>query len=547
VRLPRVALGAVAVGAAFALVLLLLRAVDAPRTLVLAVDDVAQLAAAAAATWACARVAHRGSPERRREWLVLAAGLGCWTGGQLLWTVDEVVLGREVPFPSWADAGFLGFTLLAPVALSGWLRGRHRAAARWRDALDGGVIATSLLAVYWVTTLSGYAAGTEDALHLVLSLAYPVGDVVMATVVLLTVARVAAADRATLVLLATGLGGLTVADSAYLALVTAADYGTGDLLSAGWVTGFGLIAAAARHATQEPGPTTVADRADRAEARVPAAGRLPSRALVALPYVPLTVAGAVVVDRLLAVPGAASAELGLGLVLVLLVLARQLVALAENGYLVAALQRAHDDVRRQALHDPLTGLANRVLFTDRLEHALAVQHETRPEPSGPPHPQPAAVSVLYCDLDGFKAVNDRYGHDGGDELLRQVAHRLQTRLGPGDTLARLGGDEFAVLLEGPADAGSVAQRLVEAVDEPFHLAGRPARVTLSVGVASATAATAGDEPLLVSRRLLRDADRAMYAAKGAGKGRAAVAPATPATPPVPSTLPGQRVAALPGR
>ncbi|GAA2727145.1 GGDEF domain-containing protein [Cellulomonas aerilata] len=508
---------AVGVGAAFGVLLVLLEAVAVPRALVLAVDDGAQLAAVAGAALACARAARREGQPRRREWLLLAAGLGCWTAGQVLWTIEEVVLGREVPFPSWPDAGFLGFTCLASIGLFGWLRGGHRAAARWRDILDGAVIATSLLAVSWVTVLSAGTAGADDLFTLALSLAYPVGDVVMATLVLLTLSRVAPVERATLVLLATGLGGLALADSAYVYLVITGRYGSGDLLSAGWVTGFLLIAAAARC-------TSDADQGPTAAPPATAVG-MQSGALLALPYVPLAVAGVVVVHEQVDVPGAASAELGLGILLVLLVLGRQLVALGENRSLVAALQRAHDDVRRQSMHDSLTGLANRVLFNDRLEHALAVERDA---PAGSPQNGPGAgatVSVLYCDLDGFKAVNDEHGHDLGDELLRQVAARLLAQLGPGDTVARLGGDEFAVLLEASTDPLFVAERLVDAVRRPFQLAGRRAVVSLSVGVASVTASDGltSTPSLPVSRQLLRDADRAMYAAKSAGKGRAMVA------------------------
>ena len=160
-----------------------------------------------------------------------------------------------------------------------------------------------------------------------------------------------------------------------------------------------------------------------------------------------------------------------------------------------------------ALHDPLTGLPNRRLFSDRLEQALG----RLPRRGG-------GVAVLYADLDGFKAVNDSLGHGAGDGLLVAAAGRLRGCVRPPDTVSRLGGDEFAVLLEGPAvgsEAVEVAGRILRAMRSPFKVGGREARVTASVGVAlGAPAAALGG-----AHNLLREADAAMYRAKRAGKAR----------------------------
>ena len=158
-----------------------------------------------------------------------------------------------------------------------------------------------------------------------------------------------------------------------------------------------------------------------------------------------------------------------------------------------------------ARHDALTGLANRAVLTDRLEHAL-----NRRRPRG--------VSVLYCDLDGFKAVNDRLGHEFGDRLLTAAAGRIRACLRPEDTAARLGGDEFAVLLEGSsglANALAVADRLLVALAQPFQAGDREVRVSVSIGIAHSTAEGTADD-------LLRDADTAMYQAKARGRSRAEV-------------------------
>jgi diguanylate cyclase (GGDEF)-like protein/PAS domain S-box-containing protein len=161
-----------------------------------------------------------------------------------------------------------------------------------------------------------------------------------------------------------------------------------------------------------------------------------------------------------------------------------------------------DQLAHQAFHDPLTGLANRALFYDRVSHALQLsQREGR------------AVTVLYLDLDGFKQVNDTMGHTEGDHLLRMIANRLRACARATDTVARLGGDEFAVLVEDTAVARST-DRLIERIREqmafPFTLAGREVCISASIGSAS----TIGGEV----DEVLRHADVAMYAAKRAEKG-----------------------------
>jgi diguanylate cyclase (GGDEF)-like protein/PAS domain S-box-containing protein len=170
---------------------------------------------------------------------------------------------------------------------------------------------------------------------------------------------------------------------------------------------------------------------------------------------------------------------------------------------VTAQHALEDELRHQAFHDSLTNLANRALFGDRVEHA--VRRQAR---SG------RVAALLVLDLDGFKTVNDSLGHVIGDELLVAVATRLQSTLRDADTAARLGGDEFGILLEDletTAEANEVAQRLIDALDPPFVLAGREVFIHASVGV---TLAGPGDEPL----ELLRNADTAMYQAKSQGKG-----------------------------
>ncbi len=166
---------------------------------------------------------------------------------------------------------------------------------------------------------------------------------------------------------------------------------------------------------------------------------------------------------------------------------------------------AQETIRHQALHDELTDLPNRTLFLDRAGHALAA--------SGRHHRPPAAFLI---DLDRFKLINDSFGHEAGDELLRQVAARLAGAIRPGDTLARLGGDEFAVLCEqlpSEVSAVHVADQLLAALEQPVVLDGEDHAVSASIGIALGTSGSSAVD-------LLRDADSALYQAKTAGRARA---------------------------
>jgi diguanylate cyclase (GGDEF)-like protein/PAS domain S-box-containing protein len=173
--------------------------------------------------------------------------------------------------------------------------------------------------------------------------------------------------------------------------------------------------------------------------------------------------------------------------------------------LADAIQRraTEDDIRYQALHDPLTGLPNRVLFLDRLGQALARRRG-------------AQVAVVLLDIDNFKLVNDSLGHAAGDELLIEIAPRLTNALRPGDTIARLGGDEFVVLIDDVPDArgaAMIAERIVAAFELPFGLATGEHFAKASLGIAI----TGPEDQHPAS--LLRDADSAMYQAKARGRGR----------------------------
>nr|WP_298139366.1 GGDEF domain-containing protein [uncultured Pseudomonas sp.] len=182
------------------------------------------------------------------------------------------------------------------------------------------------------------------------------------------------------------------------------------------------------------------------------------------------------------------------------------------NFLVARLHkeeaaRAASEARLKFLahHDSLTGLYNRAMLEDRLEHALA-----RAERDG------SQIALLFCDLDGFKAINDQHGHHAGDAVLRQVARRLREGRRQVDTVARLGGDEFVILLTGLSDvrttANVVAQQCLTAVSKPFEFAGKKLELGMSIGIAAHTGQA------ITASYLIAQADIAMYQAKHQGKG-----------------------------
>ncbi|TLY70654.1 MAG: EAL domain-containing protein [Gammaproteobacteria bacterium] len=180
--------------------------------------------------------------------------------------------------------------------------------------------------------------------------------------------------------------------------------------------------------------------------------------------------------------------------------------LALNFRDISERKALEEQLRQLAFHDPLTLLANRNLFRDRVQHALTLAQCGQGQSS---------VAVMFLDLDNFKNINDSLGHDAGDCLLQAVAQRIVKTTRSSDTVARLGGDEFAVLLEGIAsvtEVGRLADALIDTLDLPFTLDGVEVRVAASIGVAFST-------PDTDAEALLSNADIAMYHAKAAGKNR----------------------------
>jgi diguanylate cyclase len=364
---------------------------------------------------------------------------------------------------------------------------------QWQRFLDGLMTAGAVGLVSWLTTLQAVtrANGSIRSAESVLLLAYPVSDVllVVLTVLLLTRTR---GNRTALHLMSAGIVAFGIADSAFAYLQTAASY-DGGLIDLGWVGGFLLVALAGlsrRQADQPP---------------VPAGGTAsgpPSLLGQVLPYVPVVVALSVVVGFTMVGRPLTRGEMLAACLVVACLLGRQWLTVRDNVRLASDLATRERQLRHQAFHDPLTGVANRSLFQDRLEHALALHGRDG-----------RSLAIVFLDLDDFKAVNDSFGHMAGDELLVRVAERITGALRSGDTIARLGGDEFAVLLEDGGDPLGSAHRMADALASPFTVAGHEVVVHASIGVASLAAV----DPPMSADQLLGRSDAAMYAAKRAGK------------------------------
>jgi hypothetical protein len=323
---------------------------------VLVVDDLSQAFAAAFATITTTRCALRTRDGRRRAWAALAAGCAGWTVGQSIWSWYELVLHQATPFPSVADLGFLGFTVGATAALLLYpaVDGRGD---RSRRVLDGLTVTSALALVSWSSALGPVVRDDSgDWLATAVSIAYPASDLVALSLVVLLLSR-RTPDRLALTLVGWGITAIAVSDSAFLWLISLGTYSDeSHFVSIGWMAGFLLLGLAPFAVDPRSAP-----RLERSTAAAPAS---------VLPYVPLTVAVAVVAGQLIAGRSLDAVEVLLCGVALAAVLARQYATVRDNSRLLSELAEREAQLRHQAFHDGLTGLANRALFRDRVGHAL---------------------------------------------------------------------------------------------------------------------------------------------------------------------------------
>jgi len=452
-----------------------------------AVVDVMETCFAFAGATGCAVGAVRNRGRVRRAWVFLTLATASWGVGQTIWTVYEVWLGRETPFPSIADIGFLGFVPAALVAI--WLLPtRSTTGDNRRRLLDGLTVTCSVALVSWYLVLGPTVrAGGVPSFALAVSVAYPVSDILLLAVALLALAH-GSRRRAPLLLVSLGMCAMALSDGAFAYLTTIQSFSPVTPVDLGWCLAFALIGLGGlvRREAEKVG------RSDRT-AVVP--GSL-------MPYAAAAAAASLVLVQLFTGRAVDRMSVGLSSLLVALVLARQYSTVRDNQVLARTITSREAELVHRVFYEGLTDLANRALFTNRVEHALELHRRDR-----------RPVSVAFVDLDGFKGINDTLGHAAGDEMLVLVAERLRGAVRAADTLARLGGDEFALLMEHGDDPAAMARTLVEALRTPFHLHGRFVSISASVGVA-----TVGIEGVTTNADdLLGRADIAMYAVKRNGR------------------------------
>ncbi|WP_297593106.1 bifunctional diguanylate cyclase/phosphodiesterase [Mycobacterium sp.] len=423
------------------------------------------------------RAARFKAPRQRYGWLALVTALLGWAAGEIIWAVYDVrpefdhathPAAAEFVLLLWPVGAMTSLVLLSQLS-----RNSPR-----RLLLDGLIVATSLFVIAWVFVVE--AQLQEHSGARLVTLAEVFADIVQVTTAILMLSRARPGDRPSRSLLAGGVATICIADMMLVFYTGIASYHTGGVGDLVRVTGLAILALAALAAVHERSGPASPDEIE-------------FRTRLWLPYLPLLLAAAVgwahaagnsLHDPMIGALG----------ILVAAVLARQFVVLIENQDLLS-------EVAREAFRDHLTGLANRALFLQRLEQAVARRH-----PDGMP------IAVLSLDLDNFKSVNDALGHPAGDELLVRVAGRLTAALGESGTIARLGGDEFAALIEASVkESQAAAHRILDAFAGAILIDGIPITVQPSIGFTVCTGAST-----CTVDQLLRHADLAMYAAKREG-------------------------------
>jgi diguanylate cyclase len=401
--------------------------------------------------------------ERRTMWICFGAGLAIWTVASLVYTFHDQHLD-PYPVPPWSDLVYYAGYPFMFVGLALGTRANGRLSrSGW---LDGLVVGLGLASAAGTLLLRPILANDEATpTEVFWSLGYPILDLVLVALVLAAATprgwRVGASGAT----LSAGLAIYAGTDVWYSVAVAEGGYVSGTLIDGGWLAGMFVIAVA----------SLTRDSDDRATGDKTGSVMLPTIfAIVALTVV--------VLDVVYPVP--APAQLFAGLCLAL--------ALARTVLAVRDVRRLHDS-HRQARTDDLTGLPNRRALIEHVEHRLAAGEPT---------------TLVLLDLDGFKEVNDSLGHESGDQLLREVADRLDAAAGDTVFVARLGGDEFGLCCAADAAAAiELARRASDALRAPFTLDTVTVRVGGSFGVAAAP------DHATTTVGLMKFADIAMYRAK----------------------------------
>ncbi|MDR7273894.1 putative bifunctional diguanylate cyclase/phosphodiesterase [Catenuloplanes atrovinosus] len=416
-------------------------------------------------------------------WAIAAAGLVLWLASNVMMLAAEATGRHLVPHAVVALPTLVMFAcaftalLMLPTAPEGW-------AGKLRMTLDGVQISTALLMPGWILAV-------EPALHgdtfQWVSISYTIGSLAVLAVALLLLSGAQGQPALGMLSGAVSLAAIYNLIATYLTINTS-------LAPDRYLDGLMLLVILLVAGTPRMPLGTGTDTAWTPRPVV--GGWL-------MPYLPAVGSLTIGLAHVLAARHFDLVVVGLAALMIVAILTRQGLSLWMTARLTAELTEQRQRLAHQAAHDPLTGLANRSVFAERLAAALA--------PGGDGVP-----ALLMVDLDGFKAVNDTLGHGAGDTLLIEVSRRLAALTRGGDTVARLGGDEFAVLLaDADADtAAGLAERLLAELTRPVRVDNGDASVGASIGIT-----LSGTDYLDDPGRMLRDADLALYAAKADGKGR----------------------------
>jgi signal transduction histidine kinase len=221
--------------------------------LVTAIDDIGEAVAAAIASGACAWAVSRATGRNRVGWALMGVSAGFWAAGEVVWSIYEVVLGQQVPSPSLADAGFLAAVPFAVAGIRAFWGPAAGTASRWRIWFDGLIVAIALVSTSWGFGLRLVWDSNSNLGTKALALAYPIGDIVIGTVLILAIRRATGGQKGRMALLLTGVACYSIADSAFAYLTVQGTYSSvGSVLNTGWFAGFLLIALAAIYPEAAP-------------------------------------------------------------------------------------------------------------------------------------------------------------------------------------------------------------------------------------------------------------------------------------------------------
>jgi two-component system cell cycle response regulator len=455
----------------------------------------------ALSTFLTVLAARRAVGRRRRFWSLLVAANGLWLGSEVVWSAYTYLQGHEPPFPSVVDGLYLVSYVPVPIAV---LIGFGSASGRRRvgGVLDAAVAGLGLGAIGWLLLVKPQM-GAGISVASLTAIAYPVLDVV----VIITFVSVGLAGHRQVApsvwLVGTAYATAALTDVVYTYLNASESYVSGNWLDLGWQLVAVLLCLAALCAL----------RHDEGDGQVAMVGK----DLAITPVLTGVVGALAVVTLEGARHGVPVTSMVIAGLVVSGLVVRFMVSVADTRQVALRLDASLREQERLAVTDGLTRLYNRRFFEEVL--GLEAERATRED---------GALALVVLDLDHFKRVNDTHGHQSGDAVLVEVAARLQALLRGSDILARYGGEEFVIILPGAdvATALEIAERCRRAVcTEPIALHSGSIVITGSFGVACLPGDTADIDTLI------RYADRAMYAAKEAGRNRVASRVGAAALPP----------------